>query len=468
MVSSLKTRFCPSPTGLMHLGNARTALFNFLFAKGENGTFLLRIEDTDVERSKPEYDEALQYDLKWLGLDWQEGPNQNQDNGPYHQSKRQSIYNDYYQRLESSDQAYPCFCSQEELALARKIQRASGKPPRYPGTCRSLTQDEVQAKLDQGLEPTLRFRVPDNEVIRFNDLVRGEQQFQSNDIGDFIIRRANGTSPFMFCNAIDDALMGVTHVLRGEDHLTNTPRQVMILEALGLNIPTYGHISLIVAPDGSPLSKRSGSRGIGELREEGYLPSAIVNYLARLGHYYESDAFMALDNLAEQFKIESLSKSPAKFNVSQLDYWQKQAVEHLSDEALWQWLGEGLKVKIPEEKRDLFVETVKPNIQFPQDVEYWIYICNNEAITIDEKHHAILQEAGHAYFDQALAAFEQHENDLGKILNHLKSELDIKGKALYQPLRIAITGIEHGPELAKLFQLLEPQQIKTRLENAKC
>lgn len=464
----MKTRFCPSPTGLMHLGNARTALFNFLFAKGENGSFLLRIEDTDVVRSKLEYDEALQLDLRWLGLAWQEGPQAHCGNGPYHQSKRQAIYDDYYQRLQAAGQAYPCFCSPEQLALARKIQRAAGKPPRYSGTCRSLTDEEIQAQRDQGLQPTLRFRVPENDMIKFDDLVRGEQQFQSNDIGDFIIRRANGTSPFMFCNAIDDSLMGVTHVLRGEDHLTNTPRQIMILDSLCLNIPTYGHIALIVAPDGTPLSKRSGSRGIGELREQGYLADAIVNYLARLGHYYQNDAFMSLDELAEQFKIASLAKAPAKFNASQLDYWQKQAVEHLADDALWQWLGAELKAKIPEQKHTLFVETIKPNIQFPQDAEYWVHVCIHEAVPLDEKNSAILQQAGHDYFEQALLAFERHENDLEKILHHLKTELGVKGKALYQPLRVALTGVEHGPELAKLFMLLEPQQIKKRLENAKC
>lgn len=468
MASSVKTRFCPSPTGLVHPGNARTALFNFLLAKSENSTFLLRIEDTDVERSKLEYDEALQWDLNWLGLDWQEGPKKNQGNGPYHQSKRQSIYDDYYQRLQEADQAYPCFCSPEQLALARKVQRASGKPPRYPGTCRFLTAEEAQEKVNQGSRPTLRFRVPENKVIKFKDLVRGEQQFQSNDMGDFIIQRANGTSPFMFCNAIDDALMGVTHVLRGEDHLTNTPRQMMILDSLCLNIPTYGHIALILAPDGSPLSKRSGSRSISELREEGYLASAIINYLARLGHYYESSSFMSLNELAAQFKIASLSKSPSKFNASQLDYWQKQAVEQLSDEQLWQWLGEDLKAKIPEKKHTLFIETIKPNIQFPQDAKYWVYICNNESILIDEKRCLILKEAGHAYFDQALSAFDQHGKNLEKLLNQLKSKLGVKGKTLYQPLRIAITGIEHGPELVKLFQLLEPRQIKKRLENAKC
>lgn len=264
----VKTRFCPSPTGLMHMGNVRTALFNALLAKSANGCFLLRIEDTDRERSDARYTKALMEDLLWLGLGWQEGPDHHQGNGPYHQSERQSIYDDYYQRLETAGVAYPCFCSEEELALQRKIQRSSGRPPRYPGTCRELTDAQREEKFAQGLKPTLRFAVPENEMIAFDDLVRGHQKFDSNDLGDFIIRRADGTPPFLFCNAVDDALMGVTHALRGEDHLTNTPRQLMVLDALGLTGPTYGHIALIVGPDGSPLSKRHGSRSIEELRGE--------------------------------------------------------------------------------------------------------------------------------------------------------------------------------------------------------
>lgn len=462
----IKSRFCPSPTGLMHLGNARTALFNYLFAQNQEGVFLLRIEDTDVERSKEEFDLELREDLRWLGLDWQEGPDKDEGNGPYHQSKRQTIYDDYYQRLESAGEAYPCFCSEEQLKLSRKIQRSAGKPPRYAGTCRSLTPEEIEEKLAEGLKPTLRFRVPDDEVVTFTDLVRGEQRFQTNDIGDFIIRRANGTPPFMYCNAIDDSLMGVTHVLRGEDHLTNTPRQLLILQSLGLSIPTYGHIALIVGPDGSPLSKRHGSRGIKELRERGYLPEALTNYLARLGHYYESDALLSLAELAKGFKIESLSKSPAKFNAQQLDYWQKRTIEHLSNDRFWEWAGEELKTKIPADKVDLFLETVKPNVNFPNDVDRWINVCFGDAIKLTPEQNNLLRETERVYFDEALEAFKKFDKDLKSITDHLKGKLNLKGKALYQPLRIALTGEEHGPELAKLIVFMDNKTIQKRLQEA--
>ena len=462
----LKTRFCPSPTGLMHLGNARTALFNALLATARQGTFLLRIEDTDAERSTLEFDEALQADLRWLGLDWQEGPQADGGHGPYHQSKRQSLYASFYDRLEKAGHAYACFCTEEQLALTRKIQRASGRPPRYPGTCRSLSEADVVEKRAEGLKSTLRFRVPDDQAIQFNDLVRGEQRFRGQDIGDFIIRRTNGTSPFMFCNAVDDSLMEVTHILRGEDHLTNTPRQIMILESLGLSAPTYGHIALIVAPDGSPLSKRHGSRSIEELRDSGYLPLAIINYMARLGHYYENDNFMALSELAAQFKLESLSKSPAKFNAQQLDYWQKQAVERLTKDELLAWLGDELSSQIPTEKCCVFIEAVKPNIKFPQEVKQWIDVCFKDSLLLDEEHRAVLEAAGVAYFNEAIKAFEQH-GELKRIIEHLKATLHIKGKALFKPLRVALTGAEHGPELDKLFFLLDPGTIKQRLEAAK-
>ena len=465
--TSLKTRFCPSPTGLLHLGNVRTALFNYLFARSQSGIFLLRIEDTDPERSRKEFSDALQRDLHWLGLAWQEGPEADRGHGPYHQSQRNAIYEDYYQRLEEAGAAYPCFCTAEQLALARKVQRAAGKPPRYPGTCRLLTAEQMQEKRAQGLQPTLRFAVSEDEVIQFTDLVRGEQRFQSNDMGDFIIRRADGTSPFLFCNAIDDALMGVTHVLRGEDHLTNTPRQIMILQALGLPLPSYGHIALIVALDGSPLSKRHGSRSVEALRNLGYLPVAVNNYLARLGHYYDTETLMSLDVLAMRFKIDALSKSPAKFNEQQLNYWQKQAVEQLTEKEFCEWLDEQWRDRIPAEKRDLFIETIKPNIQFPHEAEYWFHVCFEALLPLDDSGKALLRQTRLAYFSEALTALEHYPGDLNKMLDHIKTTLNIKGKALYQPLRIALTGVEHGPELAKLFALIEPQWIQQRLEEAK-
>ncbi|MBW5803032.1 glutamate--tRNA ligase [Coxiella endosymbiont of Ornithodoros amblus] len=460
----MKSRFCPSPTGLMHLGNARTALFNYLFAKSKQGIFLLRIEDTDVERSKEMFDIGFQEDLRWLNLEWQEGPGADQGNGLYHQSKRQAIYDDYYQRLEEAERAYPCFCSEEQLRLSRKIQRSAGKPPRYAGTCRSLSAAEIEKKKAEGLQPALRFRVPDDEVVVFVDLVRGEQRFQTNDIGDFIIRRANSTSSFMFCNAIDDALMGVSHVLRGEDHLTNTPGQLLILQALELPVPTYAHIALIVGPDGNPLSKRNGSRGIKELCDKGYLPLALTNYLARLGHYYTSDKLLSLAELAKGFNIESLSKSPAKFNAQQLDYWQKQTVNQLSNDDFLEWVGSELQSQIPTNKADLFLTTVKPNVSFPRDVSYWVNVCFGKTLNLETAQNELLRATGNRYFEEALKAFKKFGKDLNSVINHLKEKLNLKGKPLYQPLRIALTGAEHGPELAKLILIMNYETIQNRLQ----
>ena len=361
----MKTRFAPSPTGFIHLGNARTALFSALFAKSQNGCFLLRIEDTDRERSQLEFAQGLQADLKWLGLEWQEGPGVEGKHAPYWQSQRDSIYARYYEQLIKDKKAYPCFCTEEQLELGRKLQRARGIAPRYAGTCRSLSQAEIEKKLAVGLRPSLRFQVPENELIEFEDLVKGKQKFSANDIGDFIIRRSDESSSFMFCNAIDDALMGVTHVVRGEDHLTNTPRQLMILQALNLSKPHYAHISLILGSDGAPLSKRNGSRSIKELRELGYLSSAVTNYLARLGHYYEDNSFMNLSQLGRLFQDKSLSKSPARYDESQLIYWQKLAVQNLEEAGFWNWLGKEIQQQVPTNLQTDFFHGMQTNIVLP-------------------------------------------------------------------------------------------------------
>ncbi|MCB1828040.1 MAG: glutamate--tRNA ligase, partial [Coxiellaceae bacterium] len=395
-----------------------------------------------------------------------EGPDHDLGNGPYHQSARQAIYDDYYQRLEIADMAYPCFCTEEELALQRKILRSSGRPPRYAGTCRQLTAEQREEKLAQGLKPTLRFAVPENETIAFDDLVRGHQKFDCNDIGDFIIRRADGTPPFLFCNAVDDALMGVTHALRGEDHLTNTPRQLLVLEALGLSGPQYGHIALIVGSDGSPLSKRHGSRSIEELRKEGYLALAIVNYISRLGHYYGHDDFLSFERLAEQFKVESLVKSPAKFNLEQLHYWQKHAVANLDTRGFWLWAGDTLEKQAPEAQRDLLVETIQPNVLFPEDVARWVTLLFAKDFALDGEQRALLNDVSDAYFKEALDFVSKNSCDYAPLIAHLKSTLGIKGKALFMPLRIALTGESHGPELAKVMELLGADEVKRRLSNA--
>jgi len=460
----MKTRFAPSPTGFMHLGNVRTALFSALLAHSQQGEFLLRIEDTDLERSAEKYTQGILDDLKWLGLHWQEGPHADQGNGPYFQSQRTEIYNHYYQKLEELGYVYPCFCSERQLAVTRKSQLAAGQPPRYTRICAALTPEEIQQKRDQGILPTLRFRVPDHKRAAFTDLVKGDQDFATDDIGDFIIRRADGSPSFMFCNAIDDALMGVTHVVRGEDHLTNTPRQLMILRALGLPEPQYAHISLIMGSEASKLSKREGSSSLQDMRAKGFLPEALVNYLARLGHYYPENHFMALEELASKFKAENLSHSAARFDDQQLLHWQKEAMAKIDENRLWDLMGESVHTLVPAASRDLFIKTVAPNVIFPEEGLHWAKIFFGDLPELDTEKFAMLQEAGDAYFNLALKQFGENAHDLKALLDRLKTELGVKGKALYMPLRIALTGEMHGPELANIFELLGSETIKKRFE----
>jgi glutamyl-tRNA synthetase len=425
---SIRTRFSPSPTGMIHLGNARAALFSALYAKKNDGVFILRIEDTDAARSGEQYTEALQEDLKWLDVNWQEGPGLNGPYGPYWQSQRQDIYAHYYQILEEKELIYPCFCTDQELALARKIQLSRGHAPRYSGTCKKLSKEEIAKRLADGQKPAWRFKVPVNQAIDFVDTVKGPQHFQSNDIGDFIVRRADGTAPFLFCNAIDDALMKVSHVLRGEDHLANTPRQIMLLQTLDLPIANYGHLSLIVGDDGAPLSKRHGSFSIDGMREQGYLPTAIMNYLTRLGHTCDSQELLDFDHLAQHFVLEKLSKSPARFDKSQLMYWQKMAVQALDNNALWKWLGESVASQVPESHKSLFAETIKSNIEFPTDALDWAKVFFHDSVTIDADEQVIIREAGEQFFVEAEQAIDKHGIELKKVLDDMKQTLNVNGK----------------------------------------
>lgn len=464
-ISHIKTRFAPSPTGLMHLGNARTALFNALFAYHHQGVFLLRIEDTDQERSLPTYAQNLMENLRWLGLIWQEGPDIDDKSANYYQSERQTVYNHYYTQLIEQNQAYPCFCSPQELALSRKLQRAAGQAPRYAGTCAHLSATEVEKKREQGLKPTLRFRLPRNETVSFTDLVKGVQQFATNDIGDFIIQRADGTPAFFFCNAVDDALMGVTHVFRGEDHLTNTPRQQLLLQALNFQIPQYGHIALIVGDDGAPLSKRNGSLSINELQEMGWLSPAVINYLARLGHTYEDNRFLQLTELAEQFSVTHLGKAPAKFDKQQLKHWQQLAVSHASNEALWQWMGESVHALVPTSLQSLFIETVRANVVFPEEALSWAKILFTEDWQVDTTAQTHIHEAGKTFFTHALQALADSGGDYAQLVDQLKKTSGMKGKKLFMPLRAGLTGVTHGPEMANLLPLMGVAQAQKRLQN---
>lgn len=463
MIATIRTRFAPSPTGFLHLGNVRTALFNALLARHEQGRFLLRIEDTDLERSRPEYVTALLEDLRWLGLDWQEGPEIDGPYAPYAQSARGALYATFYAQLERTEQVYPCFCTPAELALSRKVQLAAGRPPRYAGTCARLSEAERQARLERGLQPTLRFRIPTGRQIEFVDLVRGPQHFASDDIGDFVIRRADGTPQFFFANAVDDALMVVSHVLRGEDHLANTPRQLLLLEALGLSAPRYGHLALIVGSDGGPLSKRFGDLSVRQLRAAGYSPEALLNYLARLGHSYERDIWLEPDELAAGFAPEHLGRAPARYDESQLLHWQTEAVQRASVPQLLAWAGEGLQEWVPADRLADFMTAVQPNSRFPADVLFWAERLFTAELERSADSQAEITTAGPAFFAQALAAYEQQGAVYQPLVDDLRQRTGRKGKNLFMPLRAALTGETHGPELARILALLPAELIRQRL-----
>ncbi len=460
----VKTRFAPSPTGHIHLGNARTALFNLLLARHYDGVFLLRMEDTDIERSREEFIHSIQVDLRWLELNWQEGEGEGGARGPYRQSRRNAIYQEYYARLQQAGVVYPCFCTPQELAVFRKARLNAGQPPRYSGKCARLSPEEQKKRFDQGIRPTMRFRVPKGQTIEFDDLVRGLQRFKTDDIGDFIIRRADGTPAFFFTNAIDDALMEVSHVVRGEDHLTNTPRQLLLLEALGLPQPQYAHISMITGSDSSPLSKRHGSLSIASLREAGFLAGAIINFLARMGHYYGHDEFLDLQQLAKQFDVGRLSRAPAAYDDARLLYWQREAVSHADSAELWSWAGADVHAIVPESEAESFIDAVRDNVQMPEDVLNWAQIIYQDKLELDHEALLIVQGADGDFFRHALEALVLHETDFKALAGEIKRRSAVKGKALFMPLRVALTGQQHGPEMGRLLPLIGIERARHRFE----
>jgi glutamyl-tRNA synthetase len=457
------TRFAPSPSGNLHLGNARTALFSFLLARRVGGRFILRIEDTDATRSSEEFCRNQQEDLAWLGLEWDAGPGREDGRGPYRQSQRTAGYAQHFATLERADRVYECYCTALELEVARKSQIAAGKPPRYAGTCRQLSPEQRAARRAAGLTATLRFRVPLGERVEFIDFVHGAQSFLSDDIGDFIVRRADGSAAFFFSNAVDDAAMGVTHVLRGEDHLTNSPRQILILQALQLPVPAFGHVSLLVGADGTPLSKRHGATTVREYREQGFTADALCNLLFRLGHSSPDNTLLGLAAMARAFEPAHLGRAPAHFDAAQLRTWQKESVKQMTAEQVGEWLGSQLPAGLPSTTRTAFIEAVRPNIVLPEDVTQWRQIVFGDPPVMGELEQAVIDEAGHAFFAAAARAASAGPGDFRAIAAATGTATGRKGKALFQPLRVALTGLTHGPELAPLLRAMPEGSAQARL-----
>ena len=321
----MRVRFAPSPTGQLHVGNARTALFNWLLAHGKDGTLVLRIEDTDTERSTRESELGILEDLRWLGLHWDEGPDVGGAHGPYRQSERLHLYASYANELLGGSHAYHCFCSPAQLEADRQADLAAGRPPKYRGTCRNLPSTEVKRRVGAGERPVIRLRVPEDVEVSFQDLVRGEVTFSSEVIGDPVLVRSDGRPAYNFAVVVDDALMEITHVIRGEDHISNTPRQVLLYQALGFAPPAFAHLALVMGPDHTPLSKRHGATSVAEFRARGFLPEALTNYLALLGWSPGGDQeLLPVDEMARRFAIEDVGHSAGVFDPEKLAWMNRQ------------------------------------------------------------------------------------------------------------------------------------------------
>jgi len=475
----IRVRFAPSPTGPFHIGGARSALFNWLVAKKNNGKFVMRIEDTDYERSTKESEENIKAALEWLGITWNEGIDVGGPYGPYRQSERLDIYNSYTKQLLTEGKAYHCYCSEDELDAARQVQQGRGETPRYSGRCRHLTEKEIAQFVAEGRKPTVRFHVLENEQIVFKDMVRDTISFDSNGVGDFVIVKSDGVPVYNYAVVIDDALMHITHVIRGEEHLSNTPRQVVLYEALGFTPPEFGHISLILATDRSKMSKRHGATSVDQYRKLGYPPEAIVNYLALLGWSPVGEQeFFSLEELIEQFSMERVAKSPAVFDVDKLNfisshYIKKASPEFVTELALPHLIEAGyIGANISIEKKAWLVAVInvlQEHISHGAEIVNHIDIFFNDDIKFENEETAEIM--GDVDVTNVVESFRNKFQALEVVdapgvkalLKSITKELKLGGKKVYMPLRVALTGKMHGPDLDKIIALIGKERILARL-----
>lgn len=465
MTDKLRVRFAPSPTGPLHLGNARAALFNFLFARRYGGVFVLRIEDTDTRRSETRFEQQVMQAMQWLGLDWDEGPDTGGHFAPYRQSERRDTYLAAVDRLLAAGKAYPCFCSAERLEEVHQQQKRIKRPPRYDGLCRSLSADQSQARIDAGEPYTVRLALPSHGEVILDDLVRGRVTLAVKNLDDFIIRRSNGNPLFILAGVVDDAAMNITHVLRGEDHLTNTHKQLLLHEALGSTPPSFGHLPLVTGDDGRPLSKRLGDLGILTLREQGYSPEVICAHLARLGWQPPEDA-ATLPALAAAFEVNRVAKKPAKIGLHDLRHRQANWLRAQDPDQLVRAVRPFLAEEIPGELTSfvrLFVEEAETLVDLAQKVSAF-----RRRSTVADDDAALLREPGAqavcAAAAQAVAVVEALDVETAReIVRQAGAQAAAKGKALYMPLRLALMGQRHGPDVPSLLAVLGKDESLARL-----
>ena len=452
----MRVRFAPSPTGHLHVGNARTALFNWLLARGQHGTFILRIEDTDLERSTRESEQAILEDLRWMGLQWDEGVEVGGPYPPYRQTERMQSYVDHTNRLLAEGNGYYCFCSAETLDAHRKAQLAAGLPPKYAGTCRHLSKEEAARRKAAGEPAVVRLKVPEGRNVTFNDVVRGEVTFHTDVIGDPVLVRSDGIPAYNFAVVIDDALMKVTHVIRGEDHISNTPRQILLYEAFGYPPPVFAHLSLVMGPDHAPLSKRHGATSVDEFRRKGYLPEALVNYLALIGWSPgNNEELLPADELARRFRLENVAHSAGVFDEDKLAWANRHYLKLCPPDRLVALAEPSLR------ERGFLTGELSPAAQ-----AWLVWILPNVAGSVDRLPQ--LADRIETVFKWRAPAIPGEEEKivapvLAEVLldaqplvdrdafraaaNRVKERTGLKGKALFHPIRTILTGAHEGPEL---------------------
>jgi glutamyl-tRNA synthetase/nondiscriminating glutamyl-tRNA synthetase len=468
----MRLRFAPSPTGHLHVGNARTALFNWLLARGQGGTFILRIEDTDVERSTSESEAAILEDLQWLGLSWDEGPDVGGPRGPYRQSERLDLYRSFANELVANGHAYYCFCSADELEADRRAALAAGLPPKYAGRCRDLSLDESRRRIQSGEAAVVRFRVPEPPLVSFQDVVRGTVPFSTDVLGDPGLLRSDGHPAYNFAVVIDDALMEVTHVIRGEDHISNTPRQVLLYEALRFTPPVFAHLALVLGPDHMPLSKRHGATSVAEFRARGYLPEALVNYLALLGWSPGGgEELLPAGELARRFSLEAVGHSAAVFDQEKLA-WVNRHYLRLADpdriaELAWPYFERAGLVRAPTETARAFVHVIVPIAtrsvdrieHVPERLQVLFKFDPERAVERDDVREVLKEPGANA----VIAVFASEIERLPRLdresfraaAARVRQATGRKGKALFHPIRVALTGEASGPELDLIVPAIE-------------
>lgn len=471
-----RVRFAPSPTGLLHVGNARTALYNWLFARHTGGDFLLRIEDTDLDRSEERHETQLMEDLRWLGLDWDEGPGVEGPHAPYRQSERLGIYREHTERLLKEGKAYRCFCTNEELEAERARAAAEHRPQVYSGKCRNIDAERSAQRAALGEPFAVRLRIPDH-VLRFHDMVRGEVEFANETVSDPVLVRSSGIPVYNYVVTVDDALMEITHVIRGDDHLSNTPKQVAIYEAFGWKVPEFAHLSTILGSDRERLSKRHGATSIASFREMGILPEALVNYLSLLGWGAEGGTreTFTQDELTREFKLERVTASPAVFDWAKL-HWLNRHYMKLAElsrlvDLAWPhiekagWVpGRSAASQRVESWLESLIALFLPALdqvdQLTAKAEF-IFRFDAEAARANPENDSVLAMEIAA---KVLSAFAKHVNGAaGSVspeqfkawMNEVKAETGAKGKDLFHPVRIALTGAHSGPEFDKLIPVIE-------------